>query len=123
MIDANQEAYYEASLFLPLALQEFGRDRHGRRPGILGFREHIFSNISLLGKVAADLEFAFGTVVQRTMDWPMEARLHYGHPDMMDKLQMMQQGGVSKATRGLNLSEDVFAGLDLTLRGGWTAYR
>ena len=39
---------------------------------------------------------------------------------MLDKLQMLQQGGVSKATRGLNLSEDVFAGIDLTLRGGWT---
>ena len=28
-----------------------------------------------------------------------------------------------EATRGLNLSEDIFAGLDLSLRGGWTAYR
>jgi len=123
MIDANQEAYFESSLFLPLALQEFSVQRDGRRPGILGFREHVFSNMGLIGKVAADLEFAFGTMIQRTMDWPLEARLHYGHPDMMDKLQMLQQGGVSKATRGLNLSEDVFAGLDLTLRGGWTAYR
>jgi len=41
----------------------------------------------------------------------------------MDKLQMVQQGGVSKGTRGLNLSEDVFAGLDLVLRGGWTKYQ
>jgi len=123
MIDANQDAYFESSLFLPMALQEFSTERNGRRPGILGFREHIFSNVGLLGKVAADLEFAFGTIVQRTMDWPLEARLHYGHPDMMDKLQMLQQGGVSKATKGLNLSEDIFAGIDLTLRGGWTAYR
>lgn len=28
-----------------------------------------------------------------------------------------------QATRGLNLSEDIFAGLDLSLRGGWTVYR
>eukprot|EP00929_Paragymnodinium_shiwhaense_P061983 TRINITY_DN30951_c0_g1_i1.p1 TRINITY_DN30951_c0_g1~~TRINITY_DN30951_c0_g1_i1.p1 ORF type:complete len:1604 (-),score=362.26 TRINITY_DN30951_c0_g1_i1:181-4992(-) len=124
VIDANQDAYFESSLFLPLALQEFNRvTPAGRRPGILGFREHIFSNIGILGKMAADSEFAFGTVVQRTMDWPMESRLHYGHPDMMDKLQIIQQGGVSKATKGLNLSEDVFAGIDLALRGGWTAYR
>jgi len=123
MIDANQDAYFESALFLPMALQEFNSTRNGRRPGILGFREHIFSNIGLPGRLAADSEFAFGTIIQRTMDWPLEARLHYGHPDMLDKLQMLQQGGVSKATRGLNLSEDVFAGIDLTLRGGWTKYR
>jgi len=124
MIDCNQDAYMESALFLPLALHEFEETRSdGLRPAILGFREHIFSDIGLLGKWAADNEFAFGTVVQRTMDWPLQARLHYGHPDMMDKLQMIQQGGVSKGTRGLNLSEDVFAGLDTTLRGGWTKYR
>eukprot|EP00928_Gymnodinium_smaydae_P017162 TRINITY_DN16559_c0_g1_i1.p1 TRINITY_DN16559_c0_g1~~TRINITY_DN16559_c0_g1_i1.p1 ORF type:complete len:1557 (+),score=196.35 TRINITY_DN16559_c0_g1_i1:34-4671(+) len=123
MIDCNQDAYFEASLFLPLALQEFGAQRNGRRPGILGFREHIFSDMGLPGKLAADSEFAFGTVIQRTLDRPLGARLHYGHPDMLDKLQMLQQGGVSKGTKGLNLSEDVFAGIDLVLRGGWTLYR
>ena len=30
---------------------------------------------------------------------------------------MMQQGGVSKATKTVNLSEDIFAGMDFTLRG------
>lgn len=127
MIDANQDAYFESAVFLPLALQEMvgadGPKRRGRRPGIIGFREHIFSNVGLLGRLAADSEFTFGTVIQRTMDWPLDARLHYGHPDMMDKLQMLQQGGVSKGTKGLNLSEDVFAGLDLVLRGGWTDYK
>lgn len=122
-IDSNQDAYFEASLFLPRALQEFTATCNGRRPGILGFREHIFSNVGIMGRLAADNEFAFGTVVQRTMDWPMGCRMHYGHPDIMDKIQMLQQGGVSKATRGLNLSEDIFTGIDLTLRGGWTAYR
>eukprot|EP00930_Biecheleria_cincta_P028708 TRINITY_DN20020_c0_g1_i1.p1 TRINITY_DN20020_c0_g1~~TRINITY_DN20020_c0_g1_i1.p1 ORF type:complete len:1709 (+),score=246.49 TRINITY_DN20020_c0_g1_i1:135-5261(+) len=122
-IDANQDAYFEASLFLPRALQEFTATCNGRRPGILGFREHIFSNVGIMGRIAADNEFAFGTVVQRTMDWPMGCRMHYGHPDIMDKIQMLQQGGVSKGTRGLNLSEDIFSGIDLMLRGGWTAYR
>eukprot|EP00930_Biecheleria_cincta_P015653 TRINITY_DN12986_c0_g2_i1.p1 TRINITY_DN12986_c0_g2~~TRINITY_DN12986_c0_g2_i1.p1 ORF type:complete len:1556 (-),score=205.11 TRINITY_DN12986_c0_g2_i1:228-4286(-) len=125
MIDANQEAYFEASLFLPSALQEFCASEHlgGRRPGIVGFREHIFSAVGLLGRIAADSEFTFGTMIQRTLDWPLNARLHYGHPDLMDKLQIVQQGGVSKGTKGLNLSEDVFAGIDLLLRGGCTAYR
>eukprot|EP00434_Breviolum_minutum_P030560 symbB.v1.2.027025.t1/scaffold2740.1/size71859/2 len=125
MIDANQDAYFEASLFLPSALQEFcGPERTPKgRPGIVGFREHIFSAVGLLGRIAADSEFTFGTMIQRTLDWPLNSRFHYGHPDLMDKLQVVQQGGVSKATRGLNLSEDIFAGLDLSLRGGWTVYR
>merc|ERR1719491_1528351 len=45
------------------------------------------------------------------------ARMHYGHPNMMNKTFMMQQGGVSKATKTVNLSEDIFAGMDFTLRG------
>ena len=36
---------------------------------------------------------------------------------------MVSQGGVSKATKGLNLSEDVFAGMDLSLRGGNVRHR
>lgn len=120
-----QDAYYEASLFLPSALQEFcGPERTEKgRPGIVGFREHIFSAVGLLGRLAADSEFTFGTMIQRTLDWPLNSRFHYGHPDLIDKLQVVQQGGVSKGTRGLNLSEDIFAGLDLSLRGGWTTYR
>jgi len=43
--------------------------------------------------------------------------MHYGHPDMMSKACMMQQGGISKATKTINLSEDIFAGMDFTLRG------
>jgi len=43
--------------------------------------------------------------------------MHYGHPDIMNKQYMMQQGGVSKATKTLNLSEDIFAGMDFVLRG------
>ena len=42
---------------------------------------------------------------------------------MMVKADMMAQGGISKATRGLNLSEDVFAGMDATLRGQTVVHR
>ena len=41
---------------------------------------------------------------------------------MLDKLAMIAQGGVSKATRTLNLSEDLFAGMDAQLRGREVAY-
>eukprot|EP00966_Prymnesium_polylepis_P105020 2432640-Prymnesium_polylepis.2 len=35
----------------------------------------------------------------------------------------MAQGGISKATKGLNLSEDVFAGMDAQLRGRTVVHR
>lgn len=45
--------------------------------------------------------------------WPMSwlrCSFHYGHPDVFDKLYFMSRGGVSKASKAINLSEDIFAG-------------
>jgi len=117
-IDANQGAYFEQMLFLPCALGEF-RSRYRGDPQakrIVGFPEHITSDIGSIGDFAASAEVAFGTILQRTYA-ALGARMHYGHPDIMNKVFMMQQGGVSKATKTLNLSEDIFAGMDFTLRG------
>jgi hypothetical protein len=44
-------------------------------------------------------------------------RFHYGHPDVWDKLFTMTNGGVSKATKSLHVSEDVFGGYNVMLRG------
>eukprot|EP00929_Paragymnodinium_shiwhaense_P085473 TRINITY_DN45873_c0_g1_i1.p1 TRINITY_DN45873_c0_g1~~TRINITY_DN45873_c0_g1_i1.p1 ORF type:complete len:2183 (-),score=378.87 TRINITY_DN45873_c0_g1_i1:228-6776(-) len=130
-IDANQGAYFEQMLLLPCVFGEFRSGDHpstnacqcsrvgGQAAGgkkIVGFPEHIFSDIGSIGDFAASAEFAFGTVMQRTYA-ALGGRMHYGHPDMMAKMFMMQQGGVSKATRTVNLSEDIFAGMDFTLRG------
>ncbi|CAE7941580.1 fksA, partial [Symbiodinium sp. KB8] len=118
-IDANQGGYFEQMLLLPCALGEFRRrDRKmgGLEPRIVGFAEHITSDIGSLGDFAAGAETAFGTVLQRSYAL-LGARMHYGHPDMMNKEVMIQQGGISKATKTVNLSEDIFAGMDLTLRG------
>eukprot|EP00438_Fugacium_kawagutii_P013660 Skav213133 [mRNA] locus=scaffold107:318311:322688:+ [translate_table: standard] len=79
-------------------------------------QEHITSDIGSVGDFAAGSEVAFGTILQRTYS-VLGARMHYGHPDIMNKQYMMQQGGVSKATKTINLSEDIFAGMDFTLRG------
>lgn len=76
-----------------------------------------------LGSFAAGTEFAFGTILQRTMTFPGRARFHYGHPDVWDKLWVMTRGGISKATRNLHVSEDVFGGFNAGLRGGKIAYR
>lgn len=40
-----------------------------------------------------------------------------------DKLFFMSRGGVSKASRGIHLSEDIFAGFNSVLRGGSVKFR
>ncbi|KAK9815749.1 hypothetical protein WJX72_008855 [[Myrmecia] bisecta] len=91
---------------------------------LVGFREWIFSeNSGALASFAAATEFTFGTIVQRVMTWPGTVRFHYGHPDLWNKLFIMTRGGVSKATRGFHISEDVFAGYNHTLRGGSVKFK
>ena len=60
---------------------------------------------------------------QRVLDRPLRVRFHYGHPDVFDKLFFMGRGGVSKATKGINLSEDIFAGFNAVLRGSSIVFR
>jgi len=117
-IDSNQGAYFEQMLLLPCVLGEFRTKarRHWGSKRIIGLPEHITSDIGSVGDFAAGSEMAFGTILQRSYA-VLGARMHYGHPDIMNKQFMMQQGGVSKATKTLNLSEDIFAGMDFTLRG------
>lgn len=38
-------------------------------------------------------------------------RFHYGHPDIFDRMFHLTRGGISKASKTINLSEDVFAGM------------
>jgi hypothetical protein len=37
-------------------------------------------------------------------------RFHYGHPDIFDRMFHLTRGGISKAAKSTNLSEDIFAG-------------
>ena len=99
-----QEGYLEESLKIANVLREFDLPiPGGGPPAIVGFREHIFSGLGTLGTFAATAELVFGTLVQRTLARPLWCRYHYGHPDVMDKLALVSQGGLSKATKGLNL--------------------
>ncbi len=41
-----------------------------------------------------------------------------GHPDVFDRMSAITMGGVSKASKGIHLSEDIFAGFNYVLRGG-----
>ncbi|KAG1358945.1 Callose synthase 4 [Cocos nucifera] len=90
-IDMNQDNYLEEALKMRNLLEEFNEDHGVRQPTILGVREHIFT-----GRV----------------------RFHYGHPDVFDRIFHITRGGISKASQGINLSEDIFAGFNSTLRRG-----
>lgn len=100
-------------------LQEFRRGTPRCPTVILGFREHIFTgSVSSLANYMALQETSFVTLGQRVLNNPLRVRMHYGHPDVFDKVFYMTAGGVSKASKGINLSEDIFAGYNGTIRGG-----
>ncbi|KAG4157066.1 hypothetical protein ERO13_D02G038766v2 [Gossypium hirsutum] len=118
-IDMNQDNYFEEALKIRNLLEEF-KHHHGiHRPTILGVREHIFSgSVSSVAWFMSAQETSFVTLFQRLFANPLKIRMHYGHPDMFDRLWFMTRGGLSKASKVINISEDIFAGFNCTLRGG-----
>jgi callose synthase len=125
-IDMNQDNYFEEALKMRNLLQLFPESdfNSGRRPmTILGFREHIFTGaLSSIANFMALQERTFVSLGQRVLNNPMRLRFHYGHPDLFDKQFFMGRGGISKASKGINLSEDVFAGYGNVLRGGYVGF-
>lgn len=113
----NQDGYLEEALKMRNLLEEFTRGDSSKPPSILGFREHIFTgSVSSLANYMALQEASFVTLSQRVLDRPLRIRQHYGHPDIFDKMYFITRGGISKASKGVNLSEDIFAGYNCTLR-------
>ncbi|KAJ4724123.1 Callose synthase [Melia azedarach] len=119
-IDMNQDNYMEEALKMRNLLQEFLKKHDGvRYPSILGLREHIFTgSVSSLAWFMSNQETSFVTIGQRLLANPLKVRFHYGHPDVFDRLFHLTRGGVSKASKVINLSEDIFAGFNSTLREG-----
>ncbi|ESR59155.1 callose synthase 3 [Citrus sinensis] len=119
-IDMNQDNYMEEALKMRNLLQEFLKKHDGvRYPSILGLREHIFTgSVSSLAWFMSNQETSFVTIGQRLLANPLKVRFHYGHPDVFDRLFHLTRGGVSKASKIINLSEDIFAGFNSTLREG-----
>eukprot|EP00981_Chlorochromonas_danica_P015402 scaffold12037_cov159-Ochromonas_danica.AAC.3 len=112
-VDMNQDGYFEEALKMRNLLEEFNS-----HCAILGIREHIFTgSVSSVANYMALQELSFVTLGQRVLNQPLRIRQHYGHPDVFDKFFVMTEGGMSKASRGINLSEDVFAGFNATIRG------
>ncbi|KAG2327701.1 hypothetical protein Bca52824_010429 [Brassica carinata] len=119
-IDMNQDNYMEEAFKMRNLLQEF-LEKHGgvRTPTILGLREHIFTgSVSSLAWFMSNQENSFVTIGQRVLASPLKVRFHYGHPDVFDRLFHLTRGGVCKASKVINLSEDIFAGFNSTLREG-----
>ncbi|KAH1197618.1 Callose synthase 7 [Glycine max] len=123
-IDMNQDNYYEEAFKMRNVLEEFRRGRSGqRKPSILGIREHIFTgSVSSLAWFMSNQETSFVTIGQRILANPLRVRFHYGHPDIFDRLFHITRGGISKASKVINLSEDIFAGFNSTLRQGYITH-
>ncbi|KAE9353701.1 Callose synthase 7 [Phytophthora fragariae] len=122
-IDMNQDGYLEEGLKMRNLLEEFDKGTADRPYTIVGIPEHIFTgSVSSLANYMALQETSFVTLSQRTLARPLRMRLHYGHPDVFNKLFFITRGGISKASKGINLSEDIFAGYNNCMRGGSVAF-
>eukprot|EP00250_Pteridium_aquilinum_P008090 c17661_g1_i2 orf=354-6008(+) len=118
-IDMNQDNYFEEALKMRNLLQEFEENHGLRPPTILGVRENVFTgSVSSLAWFMSNQETSFVTLGQRVLARPLKVRMHYGHPDVFDRLFHLTRGGFSKASKVINISEDIYAGFNTTLRQG-----
>ncbi|EPS67036.1 hypothetical protein M569_07740, partial [Genlisea aurea] len=118
-IDMNQDNYFEEALKVRNLLEEFYCDHGLRPPTILGVREHVFTgSVSSLASFMSNQETSFVTLGQRVLANPLKVRMHYGHPDVFDRIFHITRGGISKASRVINISEDIYSGFNSTLRQG-----
>ncbi|KAK4398212.1 Callose synthase 7 [Sesamum angolense] len=124
LIVLPQDNYFEEAFKMRNVLEEFLKTHHGQRtPTILGLREHIFTgSVSSLAWFMSNQETSFVTIGQRILANPLRVRFHYGHPDIFDRLFHLTRGGISKASKTINLSEDIFSGYNSTLRGGYVTH-
>lgn len=119
-IDMNQDAHLAEGLKLRNVLRLYGSDED---IVLIGFTEQLISGRQgSVSSFAATSETVFGTLLQRFMTNPLRVRLHYGHPDIWDGAFIRSSGGVSKASRRLHLSEDVYGGMNVVQRGGKIEY-
>ncbi|XP_062105741.1 callose synthase 7-like [Humulus lupulus] len=119
-IDMNQENYFEEAFKMRNLLEEFIMPCHGnRKPTLLGIRENQFcGSVSSLAWFKSNQETSFVTIAQRISANLLRVRFHYGHSGIFDRIFHITRGGISKASRRINMSEEIFAGYNSTLRGG-----
>ncbi|KAI8031400.1 Callose synthase 7 [Camellia lanceoleosa] len=81
-----------------------------------------YYSVLVKGGEKLDEETSFVTIGQRILANPLMVRFHYGHPDIFDRIFHITRGGISKASKIINLSEDIFSGYNSTLRGGYITH-
>ncbi|KAJ1622023.1 1,3-beta-glucan synthase component-domain-containing protein, partial [Pavlovales sp. CCMP2436] len=126
LVDMNQEGYLEEALKMRSLLAEFELTLAGQPPRtVVGFTEHIFTEASgfVTAVYMALQERYFCAFHQRVADVPLDVRMHYGHPDVLDKLHFLQRGGIARSSKAVNLNEDIFAAYNTMLRGGSVVFR
>ncbi|KAG9138145.1 hypothetical protein Leryth_001386 [Lithospermum erythrorhizon] len=113
-IDMNQDNYLEEAMKMRNLLEEF-RANHGLRPPtILGVREHVFTgSVSSLAWFMSNQETSFVTLGQRVLANPLKVRMHYGHPDVFDRIFHITRGGVSKASINILLLSSLICRVQL----------
>nr|CAD1834785.1 unnamed protein product [Ananas comosus var. bracteatus] len=112
-IDMNQDNYLEEAFKIRNVLEEFHAKKHGtHKPTILGLREHIFTGRLVLLLVYKVVYETAGIVLcVSSLAWFMSNQ-------ETSFVTIGQRGGISKASKVINLSEDIFAGYNSTMRGG-----
>ncbi|KAL5165045.1 Callose synthase 7 [Glycine soja] len=122
--DMNQDNYYEESFKMRNVLEEFRKEHNGqRKPTILGIREHIFTgSVSSLACFMSNEKTSLVTIGHRILANPLRVRFHYGHSDIFDRIFHITRGGISKASKVINLNQDIFAGFNTTLRQGFITH-
>ncbi|OEL22651.1 Callose synthase 9 [Dichanthelium oligosanthes] len=94
-IDMNQDNYFEEALKMRNLLEEFSLKRGKYYPSILGVREHVFTgSVSSLASFMSNQETSFVTLGQRILANPLKVRMHYGHPDVFDRIFHITRGGI-----------------------------
>ncbi|KAL3754723.1 hypothetical protein ACJRO7_001911 [Eucalyptus globulus] len=118
-IDMNQDNYFEEALKMRNLLEEFKTYYGIRKPTVLGVREHIFTgSVSSLAWFMSAQETSLVTLGQRVLANPLKVRMNYSHSDVFDRFWFLSRGGISRTSRMINISEDISAGFNCTLRGG-----
>ncbi|XP_017251756.1 callose synthase 10 isoform X2 [Daucus carota subsp. sativus] len=122
-IDVNQYSYLEEAMKLRNLLEEFQGNHGIRPPTILGVREHVLTgSVSSLAWFTSNQETSSVTLGQCFMAYLLKVRMHHGHPDVFDRIFHITRGGISTASRVINIGEDInprkYAGFNSSLRQG-----
>ena len=118
VVDANQDNYMEECLKVRSILAEFKTQPRQTPVALVGLREHVMSSgIGAVAEIGATNETNLVTLNQPILN-KLGCRMHYGHPDFWNSVYAFTRGGVSKAQKGLHLNEEIYAAMNVLMRGG-----